>query len=166
MYEYILRTLPQPATYEQWRTAAIDQQRVYVHMRNRADRFKTKKLPPITTWRPFGNQWKNPQQGSKRHGYVTRTNASSSSRGRRFPPRRKSDTNNEWEEAGKGDTQEDPYRGTDKGKSSHVSFAESPVTLQGIADRNKTIEDQAVPLATRKYLRALDKFVKRTATFE
>jgi hypothetical protein len=62
MYEYILRTLRQPATYEQWRTAAIDQQKVYVHMRNRADRFKTKKLPPITTWRPFGNQWKNPQQ--------------------------------------------------------------------------------------------------------
>jgi hypothetical protein len=63
MYEYILRTLPQPATYEQWRSAAIDQQRVYVHMRNRADRFKTKKPSPITTWRPFGNQWKNPQRG-------------------------------------------------------------------------------------------------------
>jgi hypothetical protein len=62
MYEYILRTLPQPATYEQWRSAAIDQQKVYVHMRNRADRFKTKKMPPITTWRPFGNQWKNPQR--------------------------------------------------------------------------------------------------------
>jgi hypothetical protein len=62
MYEYILRTLPQPATYEQWRSAAIDQQKVYVHMRNRADRFKTKKLPPTTTWRPFGNQWKNPQR--------------------------------------------------------------------------------------------------------
>jgi hypothetical protein len=62
MYEYILRTLPQPATYEQWRSAAIDQQRVYVHMRNRTDRFKTKKLPPTTTWRPFGNQWKNPQR--------------------------------------------------------------------------------------------------------
>jgi hypothetical protein len=62
MYEYILRTLPQPATYEQWRSAAIDQQRVYVHMRNRMDRFKTKKLPPTTTWRPFGNQWKNPQR--------------------------------------------------------------------------------------------------------
>jgi hypothetical protein len=31
-------------------------------MRNRTDRFKTKKLPPITTWRPFGNQWKNPQR--------------------------------------------------------------------------------------------------------
>jgi hypothetical protein len=62
MYEYILRTLPQPATYEQWRSAAIDQQKVYVHMRNRANRFKTKKLPPITTWRPFGNQWKNPQR--------------------------------------------------------------------------------------------------------
>jgi hypothetical protein len=62
MYEYILRTLPQPATYEQWRSAAIDQQRVYVHMRNRADRFKTKKMPPITTWKPFGNQWRNPQR--------------------------------------------------------------------------------------------------------
>jgi hypothetical protein len=62
MYEYILRTLPQPATYEQWRSAAIDQQKVYVHMRNRADRFKTKKLPPVTTWRPFGNQWRNPQK--------------------------------------------------------------------------------------------------------
>jgi hypothetical protein len=60
MYEYILRNLPQPATYEQWRSAAINQQKVYVHMRNRADRFKTKKLPPITTWRPFGNQWRNP----------------------------------------------------------------------------------------------------------
>jgi hypothetical protein len=60
MYEYILRTLQQPTTYEQWRSAAIDQQRVYVHMRNRADRFKTKKLPPVTTWRPFGNQWRTP----------------------------------------------------------------------------------------------------------
>jgi hypothetical protein len=64
MYEYILRTLPQPATYEQWRAAAIDQQKVYVHMRNRTDRFKTKKLPPTTTWRPFGNQWRNPQRDS------------------------------------------------------------------------------------------------------
>jgi hypothetical protein len=60
MYEYILRTLPQPATYEQWRAAAIDQQRVYVHMRNRADRFKTKKPAPTNTWRPFNSQWRNP----------------------------------------------------------------------------------------------------------
>jgi hypothetical protein len=62
MYEYILRTLPQPATYEQWRAAAIDQQRVYVHMRNRADRFKTKKPAPTNTWRPFNSQWRNPQR--------------------------------------------------------------------------------------------------------
>jgi hypothetical protein len=62
MYEYILRTLPQPATYEQWRAAAIDQQRVYVHMRNRADRFKTKKPTPTNTWRPFNSQWRNPQR--------------------------------------------------------------------------------------------------------
>jgi hypothetical protein len=52
MYEHILRTLPQPATYKQWRTAAIEQQKVFVHMRNRADRYKTKTKPPSTnTWR-------------------------------------------------------------------------------------------------------------------
>jgi hypothetical protein len=42
----------------------------------------------------------------------------------------------------------------DKGKSSHVSFAESPVTSHGIADRNiitikaphVTTKDQQVPL--------------------
>jgi hypothetical protein len=62
MYEYILRTLPQPATYEQWQAAAIDQQRVYVHMRNRADHFKTKKPAPTNTWRPFNSQWRNPQR--------------------------------------------------------------------------------------------------------
>jgi hypothetical protein len=62
MYEYILRTLPQPATYEQWRSAAIDQQRVYVHMRNRADHFKTKKPPTTNTWKPFNSQWRNPQR--------------------------------------------------------------------------------------------------------
>jgi hypothetical protein len=62
MYEYILCTL-HPVTYEQWRVAAIDQQRIYVHMRNRADRFKTKVKPPSNTnWKPFNAQWKNPQQ--------------------------------------------------------------------------------------------------------
>jgi hypothetical protein len=62
MYEYILRNLPQPATYEQWRTAAIDQQQVYVHMRNRADRFRTKPKPTPNTWKPFNSQWRNPQR--------------------------------------------------------------------------------------------------------
>jgi hypothetical protein len=63
MYEYILRNIPQPTTYEQWRAAAIDQQRVYVHMRNRADRFKTKPKPtPNNNWKPFNNQWRNPQR--------------------------------------------------------------------------------------------------------
>jgi hypothetical protein len=62
MYEYIVCTMPPNATYEQWRTAAIDQQRIYVHMRNRADHFKTKVKPPSTnTWKPFNSQWRNPQ---------------------------------------------------------------------------------------------------------
>jgi hypothetical protein len=51
MYEYIVCTMPPNATYEQWRMVAIDQQRIYVHMRNRADCFKTKVKPPSTnTW--------------------------------------------------------------------------------------------------------------------
>jgi hypothetical protein len=63
MYEYIIRTLPLNATYEQWRTAAIEQQRIYVHMRNRADWFKTKVKPPsMNTWKPFNSQWRNPQR--------------------------------------------------------------------------------------------------------
>jgi hypothetical protein len=62
MYEHILCTLPQPATYKQWRLAAIEQQRVFVHMRNRADQYKTKTKPPSTnTWKPFNSQWRNPQ---------------------------------------------------------------------------------------------------------
>jgi hypothetical protein len=62
MYEYIVCTLPHNATYKQWRVAAINQQRIYVHMRNRADRFKTKVKPPSTnTWKPFNSQWRNPQ---------------------------------------------------------------------------------------------------------
>jgi hypothetical protein len=62
MYEYIIRTIPANATYEQWRAAAIEQQKIYIHMRNRADRFKTKvKPPPTNNWKPFNNQWRNPQ---------------------------------------------------------------------------------------------------------
>jgi hypothetical protein len=45
MYEYIVHTLPANATYKQWRGAAIEQQKIYIHMRNRADRFKTKPKP-------------------------------------------------------------------------------------------------------------------------
>jgi hypothetical protein len=62
MYEYIVRTIPATATYEQWRVAAIEQQKIYVHMKNRADRFKTKaKPPPMNNWKPFNSQWRNPQ---------------------------------------------------------------------------------------------------------
>jgi hypothetical protein len=63
MYEYIVHTIPPNTTYEQWRAAAIDQQKIYVHMRNRANRFKTKMKPPSTNnWKLFNTQWKNPQR--------------------------------------------------------------------------------------------------------
>jgi hypothetical protein len=62
MYEYIVCTIPDNATYKQWRAAAIEQQKIYVHMRNRADRFKTKaKPPPVNNWKLFNNQRRNPQ---------------------------------------------------------------------------------------------------------
>jgi hypothetical protein len=69
------------------------------------------------------------------------------------------------EEAAKGDTQEDPSKGTDKGKSSPASFAESLVTLRGIADRNEITKDQLVPLAITKYPRVPGKSGKKKAMF-
>jgi hypothetical protein len=63
MYKYIVRTMPPNTMYEQWRAAAINQQQIYVHMRNRVDCFKTKtKPPPTNNWKPFNNQWRNPQR--------------------------------------------------------------------------------------------------------
>jgi hypothetical protein len=62
MYEYIVCTMPPNATYEQWRAAAIDQQQIYVHMKNRTERFRTKSKPPsMNNWKPFNTQWRNPQ---------------------------------------------------------------------------------------------------------
>jgi hypothetical protein len=75
-------------------------------------------------------------------------------------------TNNESEEVGKGDTQEDPFKEMDKGKSSPASFVESLVTLQGIADRKEIIKAQVAPLATPKYPREPDKLDRKKATFE
>jgi hypothetical protein len=77
------------------------------------------------------------------------------------------DTNNAQEEVGKEDTQGDPDKGTDKGKSSHAFSAENPVTLHVIADRNNgPTKDQVVPLETYKYQYALDKSAKRKPTSE
>jgi hypothetical protein len=61
MYKYILCVIC-PTTYEQRRAVAIDQQRIYVHMKNRTDHFKTKVKPQMqTTWKPFNMRWRNPQ---------------------------------------------------------------------------------------------------------
>jgi hypothetical protein len=107
-----------------------------------------------------------PHKGSKRNGHLPRKDTSSSSRSRRLPPWREIGTNNESEEVGKGDTQEDPFRKMDKGKSSPASFAESLVTLQGTADRNETIKDQVAPLAITKYPREPGRSDRRKAIFE
>jgi hypothetical protein len=69
--------------------------------------------------------------------------------------------NNMWEGAEKEGTLEDLSKKMDKGKSSHVSFAENLVTSHRIADRNATIKDQRVPLETIKTLLALDKCDKK-----
>jgi hypothetical protein len=41
MYTHIMRG-PKPQNYETWRQAAIEQQKLYTHMKNQADRFKTR----------------------------------------------------------------------------------------------------------------------------
>jgi hypothetical protein len=50
MYAHIMRGL-KPQNYEDWRHAAIEQQKLYTHMKNRADRFKTQpRSPPNKPW--------------------------------------------------------------------------------------------------------------------
>jgi hypothetical protein len=39
--------------YEDWQQAAIEQQKLYTHMKNRADRFKTRPRPPPVNARPW-----------------------------------------------------------------------------------------------------------------
>jgi hypothetical protein len=57
MYAHIMRG-PKPQNYEHWRQAAIEQQKLYTHMKNRADRFKTRPRPP-----PINKPWHyNPPQ--------------------------------------------------------------------------------------------------------
>jgi hypothetical protein len=57
MYAHIMRG-PKPQNYEHWRQAAIEQQKLYTHMKNQADRFKTQPRPP-----PINKPWHyNPPQ--------------------------------------------------------------------------------------------------------
>ena len=51
MYEAIFSRRPQPVTYEQWREAAHEQQKLFVHLKGRIDLFKTNKAPQ---WKPAG----------------------------------------------------------------------------------------------------------------
>ena len=56
MYAYIYNNYdPVPQTYEQWRTAAIDRQKKWTHMRGRLDAFKTTTVP-----RPSNAGWRGP----------------------------------------------------------------------------------------------------------
>jgi hypothetical protein len=41
MYEHILRSV-RPVMYEDWQHTTIEQQKIYTHMKNRAEQFRTK----------------------------------------------------------------------------------------------------------------------------
>jgi hypothetical protein len=51
MYAHIMRG-PKPQNYEDWRHATIEQQKLYTHMKNQTDRFKTRSRPP-----PVNKPW-------------------------------------------------------------------------------------------------------------
>ena len=60
MYKAIYGRERPPTTYQQWREAAIEQQRKWVHMQGRLDLFKTMKpkvQPPWKARNPFPNQY-------------------------------------------------------------------------------------------------------------
>jgi hypothetical protein len=52
MYAHIMRG-PKPQNYKDWRHAAIKQQKLYTHMKNHADRFKTRPHPPPVNNQPW-----------------------------------------------------------------------------------------------------------------
>jgi hypothetical protein len=52
MYAHIMRG-PKPQNYEDWQHAGIKQQKLYMHMKNRADRLKTRPRPPPANTRPW-----------------------------------------------------------------------------------------------------------------
>jgi hypothetical protein len=52
MYTHIMRG-PKPQNYKDWRHAAIEQQKLYTHMKNWADRFKTQPRPPPVGTQPW-----------------------------------------------------------------------------------------------------------------
>jgi hypothetical protein len=46
MYAHIMQG-PKPQNYEDWRHAAIEQQKLFMHMKNRTERFRTQPHPPL-----------------------------------------------------------------------------------------------------------------------
>jgi hypothetical protein len=108
----------------------------------------------------------NSSREPKRNGYLPGTNARAGSGSRRFPSRGKQIRTTSGREPGRRIPQEDPSKRTDKGKSSHASFAGSQVTLHETVDRKETTRDQVAPLAITKHLCVLDKFGKKKATYE
>jgi hypothetical protein len=149
--------------------AAIEQQKVFVHMRNRADQYKNKtKPPPTNTWKPFNSQWRNPQQDPNAMD-TSQDKPDQGLQKRKISSQEERDMSNVWMVVWKEEYPEDLSKEMDKGKSSHASFAESQVTLHEIADRNamaikvlyRIIKDQQDPLGTIKILYAPDKSNRR-----
>jgi hypothetical protein len=64
MYGYIINHV-KPRDYEGWRGATIEQQKTWVHMKSRLNRFAPKTAKPVnqfSNWRP-SNQWGRPNMG-------------------------------------------------------------------------------------------------------
>jgi hypothetical protein len=64
MYGYIINHV-KPHNYKGWRGAAIEQQKTWVHMKSRLNRFAPKTAKPVnqfSNWRP-SNQWGRPNMG-------------------------------------------------------------------------------------------------------
>jgi hypothetical protein len=52
MYTHILQGV-KPRNYKEWQHTAIEQQKIYTHMKNRTDRFKTQPRPPPANTHPM-----------------------------------------------------------------------------------------------------------------
>jgi hypothetical protein len=61
MYEFIFKNI-QPQNYEGWREAAIQQQKVFIHMKSQLEKFGLKQRPGqgFNNWKSNNNKWQGP----------------------------------------------------------------------------------------------------------
>jgi hypothetical protein len=71
MYKFIFKNI-QPRNYKGWHEAAIQQQKMFIHMKSRLEGFRMKPVPPsrFSNWKGTGNSNNNRRWGGPKIPYM------------------------------------------------------------------------------------------------